>query len=95
MEDMMGNEVPLMYKDEGVKMLWIMYQTTEVVESQEDKLVSFPSFVGGVGGNLGLFLGFSCLTALFAIYKYISALWSKYVNQEYARGCFSNNGQNV
>ena len=40
------------------------FSTTDVNLSEEVKLSNFPDFVSSVGGNLGLFLGFSFLTLL-------------------------------
>ena len=77
METLLESEAPLKYKEEGLKMIWIMYTGTDVVISEEVKLISFPSFIGGVGGNLGLFLGFSCLGTLFLFYKQVLVLLSK------------------
>ena len=68
------NETPLKYKNEEVKLITIMYSGTEVVVLEEVKLVSLSTFIGGVGGNLGLFLGFSCLTSLFLLYEFILVL---------------------
>ena len=44
--------------------VWIGFDTSNVVTSEEIKLTSFPSFISAVGGNLGLFVGFSCLPLL-------------------------------
>ena len=42
----------------------ISFLTTDVTLSEEVKLNNFPDFLSSVGGNLGLFLGFSFLTLL-------------------------------
>ena len=42
----------------------VAFLTTDVNLSEEVKLSNFPDFLSSVGGNLGLFLGFSFLTLL-------------------------------
>ena len=42
----------------------VAFLTTDVTLSEEVKLSNFPDFLSSVGGNLGLFLGFSFLTLL-------------------------------
>ena len=46
------------------QIVWIGFDTSNVVTAEEIQLTSFPSFVSAVGGNLGLFVGFSCLPLL-------------------------------
>ena len=40
------------------------YENCDVTVSEEIHLTTLPDFISGVGGNLGLFVGFSCLPAL-------------------------------
>ena len=47
------------------------YTTSDVTTFTEARLIDFSGFVSAVGGNLGLFLGFSFLTMLFDLYDYI------------------------
>ena len=42
----------------------INYDTSDVVVSEEIHLTTLPDFISSVGGNLGLFIGFSCLPVL-------------------------------
>ena len=42
----------------------INYETSDVVVSEEIHLTTLPDFISSVGGNLGLFIGFSCLPVL-------------------------------
>ena len=42
----------------------INYDSAEVVVSEEIHLTTLPDFISSVGGNLGLFIGFSCLPIL-------------------------------
>ena len=46
------------------QIVWIGFDTSDLVTSEEIQLTSFPNFVSAVGGNLGLFVGFSCLPLL-------------------------------
>ena len=47
------------------------FTTTDVTTYTEARLIDFSGFVSAVGGNLGLFLGFSFLGMLFDLYGYI------------------------
>ncbi len=47
--------------------VWFYYQRTEEEHEKEIFLFSFSGIVAGVGGSLGLFLGFSCLQGAFTI----------------------------
>ena len=47
------------------------YTTSDVTTYTEARLIDFSGFVSAVGGNLGLFLGFSFLGMLFDLYEYI------------------------
>ena len=42
----------------------INYDTLDVVVSEEIHITTLPDFISSVGGNLGLFIGFSCLPVL-------------------------------
>ena len=42
----------------------INYETSDVVVSEEIQLYTLSDFISSVGGNLGLFIGFSCLPVL-------------------------------
>ena len=43
------------------KEILLYYSTTTVKVISEAKMINFPNFVSAVGGNLGLFVGFSFL----------------------------------
>ena len=61
----------------------IYYPSTNVDVSTSSKLISFSSFVSSIGGNLGLFVGFSFISTILFIFKVIekcnydldSSLW--------------------
>ncbi len=48
----------------------LYYSTFNVEEHIESLIYDASSFVVSVGGNLGLFFGFSCLSVLFACINY-------------------------
>ena len=52
------------------------YSSSDVATLTEEKLIDFSNFVSAVGGNLGLFLGFSFLGLLSSLYEYIETLLS-------------------
>ena len=56
---------------EGSSTLYINYQTLHTKVSQKTKILNASSFVSSVGGNLGLFIGFSFLDALFHLCQWI------------------------
>ena len=49
----------------------IDFDTDEVDVSEQISLINLPDFVSSVGGNLGLFIGFSCLPVLLKIIQLI------------------------
>jgi len=54
----------------GIFKLHIYYKTLNVEERKENLVYDAGSFFAAAGGNLGLFLGFSCLSAVFALISY-------------------------
>ena len=57
-------------KENGT-VLFFSYPTMDMVVTQKVKILDECSFVSSVGGNLGLFIGFSFLDSLFALYKWL------------------------
>ena len=56
----------------------LAYETFVVEEQVETLVYDAGNFLAAVGGNLGLFLGFSCLTMLLGIYKFVTKIkWPK------------------
>lgn len=53
------------------------YQVLSMVKDSEDYMFSFNAFVSAVGGNLGLFLGFSLLSAVFDLVDLIDGMMKK------------------
>ena len=50
------------------------YATTDVKVSSTAKLISLSSFISSIGGNLGLFVGFSFLSVLLFMYKILKRM---------------------
>ena len=50
--------------------LFINYPSMDIEVSQKVKILDASSFISSVGGNLGLFIGFSFLDTFFALYKW-------------------------
>ena len=51
----------------------IYYATTNVKVSTTSLKIDLSTFISNVGGNLGLFVGFSVLGSLFFIYDFITS----------------------
>jgi hypothetical protein len=49
----------------GVMLVYLLYDSTIVQKSEEMLLYDTPALLSAVGGSLGLFLGFSCITVFF------------------------------
>ena len=62
---------------ESSKTLNIAYTTTDTKVSERVHLIDGYSFISSVGGNLGLFIGFSFLSFLFEAYEWIVSIISK------------------
>lgn len=56
----------------------LSYQVLETIEDREDYMFSFNAFISAVGGNLGLFLGFSLLTAVFDLLDLMEKMIQKF-----------------
>ena len=51
--------------------IYLYYSTTDIKVSTTSKLISLSSFISSIGGNLGLFVGFSFLSTLFYFYNFL------------------------
>ena len=58
--------------DQDGTLITIVYETMDYTVSEEQKLVTVYNFISQIGGNLGMFLGFSVLSVLFSFYGYIN-----------------------
>jgi len=68
-----------MFEDENVFLLFYFYTTLTVEEKIETLLYDFGGLMAAAGGNLGLCLGFSCLSILFSIIAGFSFAWKRLV----------------
>ena len=57
------------------------YSTTNIKISTTSKLLNLSSFVSSVGGNLGLFVGFSFLSAVTCLFKLLERPTRKIVRK--------------
>ena len=52
--------------------IMIYYATTDINVSSTSELIDLSTFISNVGGNLGLFVGFSVLGGVFYIYDVVA-----------------------
>ncbi len=56
--------------------LYVFFSTLNVQQQIESFDYDFASFLAAAGGKLGLFLGFSCLSVLFAVVNCVSKMFA-------------------
>ena len=56
---------------EDYRYIDISYSKTIVTVKTISKLIDFPTLISSVGGNLGLFVGFSFINVLYFFYRLI------------------------
>ena len=61
-----------------MRFFYMYYTTADEIEFETDELVDFATFIGSVGGTLGLYLGFSFLGMLFPLYDYAEAAYERW-----------------
>ena len=69
--------------DRRLKVITITYEYAFVHHSEQHRLVNTHNFISQIGGNLGLFLGFSCFSTLLLFYSLI-ARWNSNAKTELA-----------
>ena len=69
--------------DRRLKVITITYEYAFVHHSEQHQLVNTHNFISQIGGNLGLFLGFSCFSTLLLFYSLI-ARWNSNAKTELA-----------
>ena len=62
-------------KKESTRAIFMYYSTTDIKVSTTSKLISLSSFISSIGGNLGLFCGFSFLSSFFYVYKIFQGIF--------------------
>ena len=60
------------------RFFYVYYTTADTTEISSDILVDFATFIGSIGGNLGLFLGFSFLGMSLPFYDKVEGLYRKW-----------------
>ena len=61
--------------------IFFMYATTEIKVITEELLINFSNFVSSVGGNLGMFIGFSC----FGVFSWTYDLIKEFLDRKRRR----------
>ena len=61
-----------------MRFFYMYYTTADETQFTTDKLIDIATFIGSVGGTLGLYLGFSFLGMLFPLYDYAEASYKKW-----------------
>ena len=62
--------------------LWISFKRIAVLEMEQIVLINGPNFVSSVGGNLGLFLGFSFFSTAIDVLEWLKNTLPKKVNRK-------------
>ena len=63
---------------DGYFIIWSYYSSLYVKEKVETYIFDFDAVVVAVGGNLGLFMGYSLKSIIISIAVFINAIWRKY-----------------
>ena len=53
--------------------IYLYYTTADETRISSELLIDFVGFISAIGGNLGLFLGFSFMGMIFELYDWIEA----------------------
>ena len=64
-----------------MRFFYMYYTTADETQFTTDKLIDIATFIGSVGGTLGLYLGFSFLGMLFPLYDYAEASYKKRIKK--------------
>jgi hypothetical protein len=67
--------------DEESYILMFYFESLDVEESVEDLAYDLSAFLAAAGGNLGLALGFSCLSIILGSVNFLFELISKYLSK--------------
>ena len=55
------------------RFIYLYYTTADETRISSELLIDFVGFISAIGGNLGLFLGFSFMGMIFELYDWIEA----------------------
>ena len=64
-----------------MRFFYMYYTTADETQFTTDKLIDIATFIGSVGGTLGLYLGFSFLGMLFPLYDYAEESYKKRIKK--------------
>ena len=73
-QEMREDNGGISWKRDEIKTIYLYYSSTEINVKSSELLVTFSSFVSAVGGNLGIFIGFSFLGFFTKFYDMIQKL---------------------
>ena len=73
-QEMREDNGGISWKRDEIKTIYLYYSSTEIKVKSSELLVTFSSFVSAVGGNLGIFIGFSFLGFFTKFYGMIQKL---------------------
>ena len=59
------------------RFVYLYFTTPDEKYYSADLVIDFPTFISSIGGNLGLFLGFSCMGVLSRLYTWIEERYMK------------------
>ena len=59
-------------RKETPRAVFLYYSTTDIKVTTTSKLITLSSFISSIGGNLGLFIGFSFIRMFFVVYEYLA-----------------------
>lgn len=68
------NEQSATNENKPARTILLYYSTTNVRISSTSTLISLSSFISSIGGNLGLFVGFSFMSVFLVVYKCLTKI---------------------
>ena len=60
-------------KSAHVRHIFLYYSSTDETTITSELMIDLPSFISAIGGNLGLFLGFSFMGVIFTFYNMLKS----------------------
>ena len=73
--------------------VYLYYSTTDIKVSTTSKLISLSSFISSIGGNLGLFVGFSFLSTFFFFYNFLERAFITQKSELDSNTCWIHTGR--
>ena len=65
--------------------VYLYFTTPDETTYSSELIIDFPTFISSIGGNLGLFLGFSCMGVLFPLYEWMEVRYIKSIPNKNVR----------